>query len=222
MSSKLLHLAWFHCRDVSVQSGIVLHTAYEVEDNIWVCVQYTSGVQVRGCNLQSHRTLTLSTPATEKQVFEEQTRRRQISLYRPPSGPPAPPVKLSLPSTTFNLPGVHEYVVDGIGHSRYSFRSLASKGFPSGYSKSGCVGLCVCPHALRNLRTYWVVFANDAGRIPPRRYRLAVGELRSSTTPKPMTVLRWIKLHTRCAICMLIAQHNTGLRESRRGVNRPW
>ena len=36
-----------------------------------------------------------------------------------------------------------------------SFRSLAPKSFPSGVSKS------VCPHALRKLRTYELVFAND-------------------------------------------------------------
>ena len=45
---------------------------------------------------------------------------------------------------------------------------------------------------------------------------------RSSTTPKMVTVLRWIKLYTRCVICMLIIWQNTDLRESRRGVNRPW
>ena len=36
--------------------------------------------------------------------------------------------------------------------------NLASGGFPSGYSKS----VCVRPHALRKLRTYHAVFANDA------------------------------------------------------------
>ena len=38
------------------------------------------------------------------------------------------------------------------------FTSLASKGFPSGYSKS----VCVRPAALRKLRTYNAHFSNDA------------------------------------------------------------
>ena len=40
----------------------------------------------------------------------------------------------------------------------YSFRRLVSKRVHSGYSKS----LCVCPPALRKLRTYDVDFSNDA------------------------------------------------------------
>ena len=39
-----------------------------------------------------------------------------------------------------------------------TFRSLASKVFPSAYSTLVCVRL----HALRKLRTYEVIFANDA------------------------------------------------------------
>ena len=45
-----------------------------------------------------------------------------------------------------------------------SFRSLASEGFPDGYSTGGCVCACmrVCVHFRQKPRTYELVFANDA------------------------------------------------------------
>ena len=55
----------------------------------------------------------------------------------------------------------------------YSFKSLASKGFPSGYSKSVCVS--ACPQKTPNLR-------GCRKRRPtntPRRYGLADGQLSS-------------------------------------------
>ena len=66
--------------------------------------------------------------------------------------------------------------------NRCSFRSLASKDFPDGYSTGGCVCACVCSHT-QKLRTYEVVFGNDARRAPP--------------TPPPC---RWPTLITFCLL----------------------
>ena len=59
-----------------------------------------------------------------------------------------------------------------------SFTSLASKGFPGGYSKSVCVCACVCPLSLRNSEpTRW--FSQMTPDEHPRRHHLADGPLSS-------------------------------------------
>ena len=52
------------------------------------------------------------------------------------------------------IPSIDENVEN---RRSYSLRSLASKGFPDGYSTG-----CVCVRFHQKLRTYEVVFANDA------------------------------------------------------------
>ena len=54
-----------------------------------------------------------------------------------------------------------------------SFSSLASKGFPSGHSKSVCVSACT--HKIPNLRC----FLKPRLTYTPRRHRLADGQLSS-------------------------------------------
>ena len=53
---------------------------------------------------------------------------------------------------------IHSVWIGSSTRNTYSFRCLASKGFPDGYSTGGCA--CVCPLS-QKLRTYEVVFAND-------------------------------------------------------------
>ena len=61
------------------------------------------------------------------------------------------------------------------------FRSLASKGFPSGYSTS------VCPTGLRKLRTYDVDFSNDACRTPPDATTLPMAISHHFTHPRQVS-----------------------------------
>ena len=65
-----------------------------------------------------------------------------------------------------------------------SFRSLASKGFPSGYSKSVCVCVCVSAYFQKtpNLRR---CFRKRRLTNTPRRHRLADGQLSSLYAPLP-------------------------------------
>ena len=59
--------------------------------------------------------------------------------------------------------------------------NLASKGFPNAYLKR----VWVRPHALRKLRTYRVVFANDAWRTPTGTTAVAMAGSHHFTHPLP-------------------------------------
>ena len=67
---------------------------------------------------------------------------------------------------------------------RNFFRSLASKGFPDGYSTGGCVCMRVCPLSLRSSEpTRW--FSQMMPDEHPRRHHLADGPLSSLYAPSP-------------------------------------
>ena len=72
-----------------------------------------------------------------------------------------------------------------LGSTTISFRSVASKGFPSGYSKSACVRVSACSACPQKTPTLRGGFRKRRLTNTPRRHRLADGQLSPLYAPLP-------------------------------------
>ena len=81
-----------------------------------------------------------------------------------------------------------------LGSTTISFRSVASKGFPSGYSKSACVRVSACSACPQKTPTLRGGFRKRRLTNTPRRHRLADGQLSPLYAPPTTFQLVWGRL----------------------------